>query len=146
MNPDFLPALGQSLRTLGDFAARHEVDDSTLAEIAAELDRARLAVAGARGVQRANRCSRHPGGPVDPTASNGCLLCGAQQRRPARPVPEDFVPGEVLQVLQEHGHKAATDRFGPQAVTRAVALGGRHPSTNQRRGIPAQPHDDECEN
>ncbi|WP_199570588.1 hypothetical protein [Streptomyces murinus] len=142
MNPDFLPPLGASLRALGEFAARHEVNDETLAAIAAELDRARSLVRSAQGEVRANRCMRHPGGPVDPTADNGCLLCGTQQRRPARPVPNDFVPGEVLRVLQEHGHDAATARFGPQAVTRAVALGGRHPSTLQQRGIPATPHDE----
>lgn len=142
MNPDFLPPLQAALRALGEFAARHDVNDSTLAEIAAELDRARALVASARGNARANHCVRHPGGPVDPTAENGCLLCGTGQRRPARPVPEGLVPGEVLRFLEEHGQDAATQRYGAQAVTRALALGDRHPST-QRPGPPAEPHDDE---
>lgn len=130
MNPDFLAPLYQSLRTLGEFAARHDVNDSTLTEIAAELDRARSLTASARGNPRANRCPRHPGGPIDPTDSNGCLLCGTARRRPARPLPHDVTPGEVLRFLQTHGQDAATDRYGAQAVTRAVVLAGRHPSTS----------------
>ncbi|MFI1954827.1 hypothetical protein ACH437_23765 [Streptomyces xinghaiensis] len=139
MNPDFLPLLGASLRALGEFAARHEVNDSTLAEIAAELDHARSLIASARGNLRGNRCSRHPGGPVDPTDSNGCLLCGTVRRRPARPLPPDLTPGEVLRFLQAHGQDAATERYGAQAVTRAVVLAGRHPST------PPEHHDTDGE-
>jgi hypothetical protein len=142
VNPDYLPAIGASLRTLCEFATRHDVNDETLTELAAEIDRARAAVAAARGSARANRCLRHPGSPVDPTAENGCLLCGPAKRRPARPIPEDFVPGDVLRHIEEHGQDAATERYGPQAVTRALMLGGRHPSTNQRRGIPAPPNDE----
>ncbi|MFE4796171.1 hypothetical protein ACFRFL_13905 [Streptomyces sp. NPDC056708] len=144
MNPDYLPAIGTSLRHLCEFAARHDVDDQTLTELAAEIDRARQAVAGARGAVRTNRCVRHPGGPVDPTAENGCLLCGTGQRRPARPVPDGFVPGDVLRHIEKHGQDAATDRYGPQAVTRALMHGGRPPST-QRPGIPAESHNDEGE-
>ncbi|MFF4388529.1 hypothetical protein ACFY0G_17380 [Streptomyces sp. NPDC001552] len=144
MNPDFLPPLGACLRKLGDFAARHDVNDGTLAEIARELDTGRGLVAAARGSVRANRCVKHPGGPVDPTAANGCLLCGNDQRRPARPAPDDFVPGDVLRFLAEHGHDAATQRYGPLAVTKALALGDRHPST-RRPGPAAGPDDDEGE-
>ncbi|MBT2453312.1 hypothetical protein [Streptomyces sp. ISL-86] len=142
MNPDFLPAIGASLRNLCEFAARHDVDDQTLTDLAAEIDRARAAVAGARGAVRANRCMQHLGGPVDPTADNGCLLCGTSQRRPARPIPEDFVPGDVLWHIEEHGQDAATERFGAQAVTRALVLGGRHPSTKQLAAPPAEPYDE----
>ncbi|MFD5788645.1 hypothetical protein ACFWH1_18730 [Streptomyces sp. NPDC127037] len=138
MNPDFLPAIGASLRALCEFATRHDVDDRTLADLAAELDRARLAVKGARGEARANRCAQHPGGPVDPTARNGCLLCGPAERRPARPIGDDFVPGDVLRFLEEHGHEAAAREFGPQSVTRALAVGRRHPAT-QRPGTPTPP-------
>ncbi|MFF1962963.1 hypothetical protein ACFVW5_04945 [Streptomyces sp. NPDC058232] len=144
MNPDFLPPLQVALRALGEFAARHDVNDSTLTEIATELDRARALVASARGNARANHCLRHLGGPVDPTAQNGCLLCGTAQRRPARPMPEGVRPVEVLRFLEEHGQDAATDRYGAQAVTRALALGDRHPST-QRPGFPAELPDDEGE-
>lgn len=144
MNPDFLPPLGACLRKLGAFAARHDMDDGTLAEIAAELDNGRSLVASARGNPRANRCARHPGGPVDPDSRNGCLLCGTAERRPARPVPGDFEPGEVLRVLEDHGQEEATARFGPQAVTRALVLGNRHPST-RRPGIPAGPSTTETE-
>lgn len=143
MNPDFLPPLGAALRKLGEYAARHEVNDSTLADIAADLDRARSLVASARGNPRANSCLRHPGSPVDPSAENGCLLCGNSQRRPAKELPDDFVPGEVLRVLEEHGHDVATDRFGARAVAHAIALGLRQPST-RRPGLPAG-HDDEGE-
>lgn len=142
MNPEFLPAIGASLRTLCEFATRHDVTDQTLTELAAEIDKARAAVTAALGATRANRCLKHPGSPVDPSAENGCLLCGPTQRRPARPIPEDFVPGDVLRHIEEHGHDAATERYGPQAVTRALMLGGRHPSTQQRRGIPAPSHDE----
>ncbi|MFI9026371.1 hypothetical protein [Streptomyces sp. NPDC053560] len=138
-----MPPLARSLRTLGDFAARHEVNDATLAEIAEELDRARVLVASARGARRANACTRHPGGPVDPTAENGCLLCGTTARRPARPIPEDFVPGEVLRFLTAHGHEAAADQFGARAVARALATGGRHPS--QGRPTAAEPPESEGE-
>ncbi|MEU1815197.1 hypothetical protein ABZ543_08360 [Streptomyces roseifaciens] len=143
MNPDFLPPLAGSLRALGAFAARHEVTDATLVEIAAELDRARVLVASARGAHRANRCARHPGGPVDPTADNGCLLCGTSRRRPARPMPDGVTPGEVLRFAEEHGHQAAEERFGGRALARAVAAGRGQP-VNVRVGIPAQPdsHDD----
>jgi hypothetical protein len=140
VNPDYLPALGRSLRALAEFATWREVNDSTLAEIAAEVDRARALVAQARGARRANHCTQHPGGPVDPTAENGCLLCGTSQRRPARPLPPDFTPGEVLRFLQAHGQDAAARRYGGQAVTRALATGHRHPST-PRPGVPAEPRD-----
>jgi hypothetical protein len=137
VNPDYLPALGRSLRALGEFAARHDVDDQTLAEVAAELDRARSLVAGARGQQRANSCLRHPGSPVDPAADNGCLLCGSSTRRPAAPVPDDLTPAEVLDFAREHGHEAATDRYGGRALARALAIGQRPKSP--RRPIPAAP-------
>jgi hypothetical protein len=137
MNPTVLPKLAASLRALGDFANRHEVNDGTLAAVAAELDHARALVATARGNQRANRCTRHPGGPVDPTASNGCLLCGTQERRPAAPPPDGVTPAEVLQFAEEHGHRAAAARYGGRALARAVAIGS-HPS-NPRPGRPAHP-------
>lgn len=131
MNPNVLPPLAASLRKLGNFANRHEVNDATLAAVAVELDRARALVAQARGSQRANRCQRHPGGPVDPTATNGCLLCGAQQRRPAAPPPEGVTPAEVLHFAEQHGHRAAAARFGGRALARAVAIGS-HPSSSRR--------------
>ncbi|MGA5496680.1 hypothetical protein ACPCSP_20195 [Streptomyces cinereoruber] len=134
MNPDFLPPLAASLRALGAFAARHEVNDGTLAEIADELDTARSLVASARGVARANRCARHPGAPVDPDVPNGCFFCGKSQARPSRGLPDDFVPGEVLRFIAEHGHDAATERYGARAVTHAVAIGNRHPAS--RRPVP----------
>lgn len=146
MNPDYLPAIGASLRALCEFAARHDVDDETLADLAAEIERARAAVAAARGAARANRCLRHPGSPADPTAVNGCLLCGPGQRRPARPIPEGFVPGDVLRHIEEHGQDAATDRYGAQAVTRALVVGGRHPSTNRPAAPAAEPHHHEGDN
>lgn len=138
MNPDYLPPLNASLRTLGDIAARHDVNDSTLAEIAAELDRARVLVASARGQLRANSCAQHIGGPVDPTAVNGCLLCGNQTRRPASPVPRDVTPGEVLAFAHDHGNEAAEARYGGRALARALAISSRHPSTS-RPGIEARP-------
>ncbi|MEC3995228.1 hypothetical protein VSR01_17465 [Actinacidiphila sp. DG2A-62] len=94
---------------------------------------------------RANRCLRHPGSPVDPTAENGCLLCGSAHRRPARPIPNDFVPGDVLRHIEEHGQDAATERYGPQAVTRALIVGGRHPSKQQLAVPAAEVHTDEGE-
>lgn len=137
MNPDYLPEIGASLRRLAEFATWREVTDETLAEVAAELDRARAAVAAARGVQRANKCLRHPGGPVDPTATNGCLLCGQTQRQPAPPVPEETVLGDVIRFFDEHGHQAAADRFGGRALARALALQS-HPA-NHRPGPSAEP-------
>lgn len=137
MNPDFLPAIGASLRRLAEFATWREVNDDTLTQVAAELDRARAAVAAARGVQRANRCLRHPGGPVDPTATDGCLLCGQSDRQPAPPVPEEVLPADVLRFHDEHGHQAAADRYGGRALARALALQA-HPS-NPRPGHPAEP-------
>ena len=145
MNPDHLPTLLQSLRALGDYAARHDVNNVTLPDIGAELDRARALVASARGAALANNCPKHPGGPVDPTARNGCLLCGNSEHRPAaRPVPQNFVPGEVLRYLQEHGQDAATEQYGAQAVTRALVLGARHPCAPQP-DTAAGPDTDESE-
>jgi hypothetical protein len=142
VNPDFLPAIGTSLRALCEYATWREVTDDTLTELAAEIEKARAAVAAARGTARANRCLRHPGGPVDPTSANGCLLCGGSQRRPATPVPDDFVPGDVLRHIEAHGQEAATNRYGPQAVTRALLTGGRHPSTKQLGATAAEPNDE----
>lgn len=128
MNPSVLPPLAASLRRLGDFANRHEVNDTTLAAVAAELDRARALVAQARGNGgTTSRCTRHPGGPVDPTVSNGCLLCGPSERRPAPTPPQDVTPAEVLRFAEEQGHHAAAARFGGRALARAVALAD-HPS------------------
>lgn len=145
MNPEFLPAIGASLRTLCEYATWRDVTDETLTELAAEIDRARAAVAAARGSARANRCLRHPGSPVDPTAENGCLLCGPAVRRWARPIPENFVPGDVLAHIEEHGQDAATERFGAQAVTRALVLGGRHPSTERLDAPAPEPRHNEGE-
>jgi hypothetical protein len=133
VNPAYLPAIGQSLRKLGEYATWREVNDETLAEVAAELDRARAAVAGARGNPRANSCTRHPGGPVDPTVPNGCLLCGPGKRQPAAPPPQGVTPGEVLRFAEVHGHGAAAERYGGRALARAVAIGERHPSNPRRQ-------------
>jgi hypothetical protein len=142
VNPEFLPAIGASLRALCEYATWHEVTDDTLTELAAEIEKARAAVAAdARGTARANRCLRHPSGPVDPTAANGCLLCGSARRLPATPVPDDFVPGDVLRHIEAHGQDAATARYGPQAVTRALLLGGSHPSTKQLAAPAAELND-----
>lgn len=137
MNPDFLPAIGSSLRALCGFLDRHDVDDQALTDLAAEIERARTAVAGALAGRRANRCTQHPGAPHDPTAPNGCLFCGSAQRRPARPIPEGFDPSAVLQLLDEHGEAAAIQTYGAQAVARAAYLRGRSATTEQRYG--AQP-------
>lgn len=137
MNPDYLPEIGRSLRRLAEFATWREVNDDTLAQVAAELDSARAAVAAARGVQRANKCLRHPGGPVDPTVPNGCLLCGQSERRPAEPVPDEVVPADVIRFYDAHGHQAAADRYGGRALARALALQS-HPA-NHRPGPPAEP-------
>ncbi|QKW06995.1 hypothetical protein HUT18_11870 [Streptomyces sp. NA04227] len=145
MNPDYLPAIGQALREITAFTSRNDVTDATLAELEAELHRAHQLVKQAQGKRApANRCTRHPGGPVEPGAENGCLLCGTAARRPAQPVPEGVEPGEVLRFLKARGHDAATARFGGRAVTRALAIGNRHPS-NLRQGHPAPPHDPEGE-
>lgn len=133
MNPNFLPDLQVSLRRLGEFAARHDVNDGTLADIAAELEQARALVTGARGVVRANRCVRHPGGPYDPGAANGCLLCGLGERRPATPAPEGVTSAQVLEVVQERGHEAAAAAFGPAALARALAAGTRTPAQAAER-------------
>lgn len=125
MNPDFLPEIGASLRRLCEYGTRQEVTDETLAAVAAELEKARAAVAGARGQRRANRCTRHPGGPVDPTAGNGCLLCGTAQRRtqttpnPA-PVTRTVTLAEICQDVADHGHDEAVRQHGARMVTRAL--------------------------
>ncbi|MBM9506733.1 hypothetical protein [Actinacidiphila acididurans] len=136
MNPDFLPALHRPLRALGAYAERHEVNDQALAEICAEVDRARQLVAQARGARWANACTGHPGGPVDPTTPKGCLLCGTQERRPGRPLPNDFAPSEVLRFLHALGQDAGTRRYGAQAVTRALVTAHRRLST-PRPAVPA---------
>ncbi|WP_228994751.1 hypothetical protein [Streptomyces sp. DH8] len=139
MNPDFLPAIGSSLRSLCGFLDRHDVDDQALAELAAEIERARAAVAGARAARRTSRCTQHPGSPYDPTVPNGCLFCGPAHRRPARPVPEGVDPAAVLQLLDEHGEAVAIQTYGPQAVARAAYLRGRSATTEQRYGAPPVP-------
>ncbi|MFF4292179.1 hypothetical protein ACFY0N_00815 [Streptomyces vinaceus] len=144
MNPDPLPLLAECLRKLGGYPDRYDVTNHTLTEIAAELEQARVLVAQARGQLRTNRCVKHPGSPVDPDADNGCLFCGNERRPPARPIPEGFVPGEVLAFLAEHGHDAATERFGAQAVAKALSLRDRHPS-NRRPGPAAGPYDEQGE-
>lgn len=137
MNPDFLPAIGASLRALCAFEARHQIDDQTLTDLAAEIERARTAVANARAASRVNRCTVHPGSPIDPAAENGCLFCGPSQRRPARPIPEGVVPANVLTHIDEHGEDAAIRTFGPLAVARALHQRGRTPNTQSRPGRPA---------
>ncbi|NGO67850.1 hypothetical protein [Streptomyces boncukensis] len=134
MNPDFLPEIGRVLRDIAAYTARNEITDQTLADLADELERAVHLVRSAQGkTPPANRCSRHPGGPVDPTADNGCLLCGAAQRRPASPIPEGVELGEVLRAVADDGHDAAAARYGAQAVARALAIGTRHSSKPRTR-------------
>ena len=117
------------MRDIAAYAHRGEVTDQTLAELAVELERAVHLVRSAQDkATPANRCSRHPGGPIDPTADNGCLLCGTANRRPASPMPEGVELGEVLRAVADDGHDAAAARYGAQAVARALAIGTRHPS------------------
>ncbi|MFE0765423.1 hypothetical protein [Streptomyces smyrnaeus] len=145
MNPDLLPAIGRALRDICAYSTRPDITDATLADLAGVLDHAHRLVLQAQGKRPGgNLCVRHPGGPVDPTASNGCLLCGAADRRPARPMPDGVEPGEVLRAIDEDGHDAATARYGARAVARALAIGGRHPS-NSRPGGPAEPYDPDPE-
>ncbi|MEW2434317.1 hypothetical protein AB0952_09050 [Streptomyces caniferus] len=145
MIPDFLSAIGQALRDLAAFTNRGEVTDATLTELAGVLDRAHHLVMAVQGKRApANQCARHPDGPIDPTAENGCLLCGRAERSPARPMPDGVEPGEVLQAIAETGHEAATHRYGARAVARALAIAGRHPA-HQRPGQPAARRDTEGE-
>ncbi|MBA0053484.1 hypothetical protein E0L36_22170 [Streptomyces sp. AJS327] len=141
MNPDFLPEIGRAVRDIAAYAHRGEVTDQTLAELAEELERAVHLVRSAQGkTTPANRCSRHPGGPIDPTADNGCLLCGTANRRPARTLPEGVELGEVLRAVADDGHEAAAARYGAQAVARALAIGTRHPSKPRPGQTARKPH------
>ncbi|MFJ9461062.1 hypothetical protein ACIRST_39085 [Kitasatospora sp. NPDC101447] len=128
MIPDHLPPLAASLRTLGAYAERHELHDGTLGEIADELRRGLDLASAAQGRARANACLRHPGGPVDPTADNGCLLCGDTGRRPATPSPQDVTPLQVLCFAREHGDEAAARTYGARALARELAMGTRNPA------------------
>lgn len=124
MNVNALPALAQSLWTLGQVVTRPEITEAMLTEIATELARARHLVAAARGA--ANVCGAHPGGPIDPTAPNGCLMCaGVMTSSPARPVPADLDLREVLRFVQQHGTDPAVQRYGGRAVALAHTLATR---------------------
>ncbi|MEC3995057.1 hypothetical protein VSR01_16550 [Actinacidiphila sp. DG2A-62] len=131
MNRDLLPELGAALRKLGAFTTQRDVTDATLAHIATELDRARALVAAARGNAAANRCTRHPGGPVDPAGGGTCLLCRTRRPAPARSL-EPPTAAVVLAAIDARGEQAATQQYGGHAVTRALALG--------HRTRPAKPH------
>jgi hypothetical protein len=121
VNPAFLPQLGASLRKLGAYPDQHDVTDAILADLAAELDRARGLLAAARGL---TPCPRHPGGPTDPADGGACLLCRTpRQPDPSVPAPAARSPAEVLAAIAEHGPEAATRLYGGHAVTRALALG-----------------------
>ncbi|WP_051096346.1 hypothetical protein [Streptomyces sulphureus] len=145
MNPDLLPAIGRALRDICAYSNRPDITDATLVDLAGELHRAHRLVLQAQGRQPGgHQCARHPGGPVDPTAENGCLLCGTAARPPARPMPEGVEPGEVLRAIEQDGHDTATARYGARAVARALAIGGRHLS-NPRPGGPVEPYDPDTE-
>ncbi|MFC7791315.1 hypothetical protein [Streptomyces cinereoruber] len=144
MNPDFLPPLGAALRRLGEYATRHEVNDATLAEIATDLDRARSLVVSAQGSGPGGRCVRHPYSTVAAAGLGGCFLCDSSPQRPARERPDDFVPGDVLRAVAEHGQEAAAERYGARAVALALAAAARHP-THQRTEISARVDDTEGE-
>ncbi|MFF2612296.1 hypothetical protein [Kitasatospora sp. NPDC058046] len=135
MNPDFLPPLSTVLRTLGEYAADHEVNDSTLGSIAADLDRAQALVASARGTGRTTTCGRHPNGPYDPTADNKCLLCGAASRTPAAPPPAGVTPEIVLAEVDAHGEEAAAARYGARALARALAVRTRQPNETRAPAV-----------
>ncbi|MGW1989657.1 hypothetical protein [Embleya sp. NPDC001921] len=138
MSPEFVAILSRFLRTLGGFAERHDITETTLPDISAELDRARQFIRAANGPQGANLCRQHTGGPFDPGAENGCLLCWQARARPASPMPDDIDPADVARCLREDGQDAATARYGARAVTRALALGAGHPSTHQTEGETSQ--------
>ncbi|MEU7092955.1 hypothetical protein [Kitasatospora aureofaciens] len=139
MIPDRLPPLAASLRTLGAYAEQHEVHDATLGEIADELRRCLGLVAAAQGRARANACLRHPGGPVDPTADNNCLLCGSAARRPAAPAPQDVTSVQVLCFAREHGDEAAARTYGARALARALAMATRNPAAVLECPDPPEP-------
>lgn len=84
-----LPALGDALRALTTYLDSTDITDETLKRLDADLRTTLRLVATARGTTAVNNCQQHPGGPIDPTDDNTCLLCRTLRFRARRPAAED---------------------------------------------------------
>ncbi|CAL9327241.1 hypothetical protein [Streptomyces sp. SudanB182_2057] len=107
MNHAQLIALGRSLRVAGEHGQRLTDSEATpdTEEIRRDLERALgLLDEAISGPKPITRCPEHPAGPVDPDATDLCLLCETRRRtgqkttprpRSAAPAPDDESPARV---------------------------------------------------
>lgn len=131
MNLTMLRDLRAALNQLQGYEPRLNARDAT-PQLLRELDQG-LALAhrlvAAVGNLPVTLCREHPGGPVD-GESGGCLLCNTRNRAVSAAAPADAPPEVVLTAIEEHGQDAAVRRYGPRAVTRALATAGRGTTSN----------------
>ncbi|MFD9002825.1 hypothetical protein ACFV0T_17880 [Streptomyces sp. NPDC059582] len=87
MNHAQLTALGRALRLLGEHgeALTSDTPDGRLHEVRADLRRALdLLEESVTTAVPSTRCAEHPGGPVDASAPDLCLLCETRRRAARR--------------------------------------------------------------
>lgn len=87
MNHAQLTALGRALRVVGEHgeALTADTPDSRLHEVKADLRRAlELLDESVGAAAPTTRCAEHPGGPVDESAPDLCLLCETRRRAARR--------------------------------------------------------------
>ena len=111
MNHAQLTALGRALRVLGENgeALAPDTPDAKLHEVKADLRRALdLLEETVTGAAPTTRCPEHPGGPVDESAPDLCLLCETRRRAARR---AEFNGGPVPQAAAE----AVPSRYGVSA-------------------------------
>ncbi|MEW2068450.1 hypothetical protein [Streptomyces sp. NPDC007346] len=134
MNRTPLSELVRVLHTLGDYGNRLDPAAATpeqLLIVTRAIDEARRLLAAAQGP--ANQCPRHPGAPTDPTDGDRCIFC--RTRRYGAATVTDATTTDVLATVADHGEEAAARRYGPRALTLALAAAGRgthHYPPNQR--------------
>ncbi|MFC8723683.1 hypothetical protein [Streptomyces bacillaris] len=136
MNRQPLPDLANVLRTLGTYGDRlvpaHATDEQLLV-VARALEEARRLVTAARSP----RCPQHPGAPTDPTDNGRCLFCRTTRRHGAATATEAST-ADVLTTITDHGEQEAARRYGPRALTLALAAAGRgthlYPPTQRPAG------------
>lgn len=122
MNHAQLIVLGRSLRLAGEHGQRLEGKDAVLNadEVRQDLERALALLDEAVTTPKAvTRCREHPNGPVDPDATDLCLLCESRRRgglraqRP-RPVDERDTEDEGRPVRVQSQHSIRADQPEPK--------------------------------
>ncbi|MCE0446785.1 hypothetical protein LT493_25995 [Streptomyces tricolor] len=119
MNHAQLIALGRSLRVAGEHGQRLTESETTPdhEEIRRDLERALdLLDEAISSPKPVTRCPEHPAGPVDPDATDLCLLCETRRRagQKTTPWPRSVAPDDEPPTRVQSRHRLRADQPEPR--------------------------------